>query len=258
MVRTTKRRNGPHAGSIGDRHAGPGPSRAFILIGDEDFEVSADRPFVFGRADDDGVVGLDPSDMGISAVAGSVESSWGVWWAVNQSAKRVLLLEDPTGPGQIRLAPGHRHALTNARVKVLVPGVIYTHALEVVLPSDYVEGLRGGAGRLTTGTITSAVVALSERERDALAALCAGYLRSFPHRREHPHTYEEAAGLLGGQPWSADKVRKAVERVKTRFATKAGLYFEGPQANYELAAHLIANSVLSGEDLARLASRSRS
>ncbi len=94
---------------------------------------------------------------------------------------------------------------------------------------------------------------MSDRERDALAALCAGYLRSFPHRREHPHTYEEAAGLLGGAPWSADRVRKSIERVKTRFATKGGVYFEGPQANYELAGHLISTGILSGEDLARLA-----
>jgi hypothetical protein len=36
-------------------------------------------------------------------------------------------------------------------------------------------------------------VTLSERERDALVALCAGYLESFPRRREHPNSYEQAA-----------------------------------------------------------------
>jgi hypothetical protein len=229
------------------------PTGASVLIGDEEFVASPEHPFVFGRADDDGVVGLDTSDMGISAVAGSVESAWGVWWVVNQSTKRALVLEHPAGPAQVRLAPGHRHALTSERVKVLVPGAIYTHVLEVVLPTAYTQELRGGTGRLTTGTLTDAVVALSERERDALAALFAGYLRAFPHRREHPHTYEEAAVLLGSPPWSADKVRKATERVKTRFATKGGLYFEGPQANYELAAHFISAGILTGEDLARLA-----
>jgi hypothetical protein len=238
-------------------HAHDSHSSASVLIDGEEFQVSSAQPFVFGRVDGDGVVGLDANDMGISAVAGSLESAWGVWWVVNQSTKRALILEHPTGPGQVRLGPGHRHALTSERARVLVPGAIYTHVLEVVLPADYAEELRGGEARLTTGTLTAAVVALSERERDALAALFAGYLRAFPHRREHPHTYEEAAGLLGGDPWNAAKVRKAAERVKDRFAT-GGLYFEGPQANYELAAHLISSGILSGEDLDRLAEPPRS
>jgi len=228
---------------------------AAIEIGEEEFSASAQSPFVFGRADTDGVVGLDANDMGISAVAGSVEMAWGVWWVVNQSTKRPLLVEHPGGPSQLRLVPGHRHPATTDRLSVLVPGAIYTHVLEVTLPPAYASELQGGTGRLTTGTLTGADVSISERERDALAALCAGYLESFPYRREHPTTYEEAAQLLGGPPWSGDKVRKAVERVKVRFATKGEQYFEGPQANYDLAAHLITGGMLSGEDLRRLPGR---
>jgi hypothetical protein len=232
--------------------------RASVTIAGEYFVASPDRPLVFGRADSDGVVGLHADDMGISAIAGSLELAWGVWWVINQSTKRPLLLEHPDGTTRLRLAPGHRHALTTDRVDVLVPGAIYTHVLEVVLPDAYVDGLRGGQGTLTTGTLTGAIVSLSDRERDALAALCAGYLESFPHRREHPNTYEDAARLLGGEPWTADKVRKAVERVKDRFAAKQNVYFQGPQANYDLAANLVASGVLSGQDLARLPERRRS
>ncbi len=232
-----------------------GEGEAAVRIADEEFLASTQSPFVFGRTDADGVVGLDANDMGISAVAGSVETAWGVWWVVNQSTKRPLLIEHFGGPSQLRLAPGHRHAATTDRLSVLVPGAIYTHVLEVTLPEAYAGELRGGVGRLTTGTLTGADVSISERERDALAALCAGYLESFPHRREHPNTYEEAANLLGGPPWSGDKVRKAVERVKARFATKGEQYFEGPQANYDLAAHLITGGILSGEDLRRLPGR---
>lgn len=58
--------------------------QATIAIGDEQFEASEGHPFVFGRADADGVIGLNPEDMGISSVAGSVELTWGVWWVVNQ------------------------------------------------------------------------------------------------------------------------------------------------------------------------------
>lgn len=228
---------------------------ASVVIAGEKFTATASMPFVFGRADADGVVGLDTGDMGISGVAGSVEWAWGVWWIINQSSKRPLFLEHPGGTTRLRIAPGHRHALTTERVDVLVAGAIYTHVLEVVLPHNYVTALRGGVARLTTGTLPTEAVTLTQRDRDALTALCAGYLESFPRRREHPNTYEEAARLLGGEPWSGDKVRKAVERVKERFAKKQGLYFEGPHANYELAANLISNGVLSGQDLARLSGR---
>jgi hypothetical protein len=169
---------------------------ASVVIGGERFTASPERPLVFGRDDGDGVVGLHADDMGISAVAGSLELARGVWWVINQSTKRPLLLEHPGGTTQMRLAPGHRHALTTDRVDVLVPGAIYTHVLEVALPDAYVAGLRGGGGAFTTGTLTGEAVNLSDRERDALTALCAGYLESFPHRREHPNTYEEAARLL--------------------------------------------------------------
>ncbi|MEA3216903.1 MAG: hypothetical protein QOJ19_3059, partial [Acidimicrobiia bacterium] len=50
----------------------------------------------------------------------------------------------------------------------------------------------------------------------------------------------------------------AVERVKDRFAAKQTVYFQGPQANYDLAANLVASGALSGQDLARLPGRRRS
>jgi hypothetical protein len=237
------------------RPAEPTLATVRIVIAGESFEAAPDRPFVFGRADAEGVVGLDSNDMGISAVAGSVEATWGVWWFNNMSTKRPLLLQDPSEPAQRPLAPGHRHALTTDRATVLVPGVIYTHALEIMLPDAYVSQLQAGGRRMSTGTVTGAVVTITPADRDALVALFAGYLEAFPRRREHPNTYQEAARLLGGEPWTGDRVRKAVERVKERYA-KGGVYFQGPQANYELAANLISNGILTGEDLSRLAGRS--
>lgn len=239
-----------------DASANQDIGRASVLIDGEEFFASATEPFVFGRSEAENVVGLDPRDMGISAVAGSIEATWGVWWVVNQSTKRPLLLEHPAGPAQQRLAPGHRHAITTDQLTVLVPGAIYTHVLEVVPPLAYGQGLRGGSNRLTSGTLTGEAVTLSERERDALTALAAGYLESFPHRREHPTTYAESARLLG-KAWTSDMARKAVERVKARYAAKQDLYFEGPQANYELCAYLVSTGVLAGGDLQRLPGRTR-
>jgi len=240
----------------GQRRSGePDATIGAIQIGHEWFPLSTTEPFVFGRADAEGVLGLDANDMGISAIAGSVEMAWGVWWVVNQSTKRPLVLEHPGIPGQLHLAPGHRHALMTDRVDLLVPGAIYTHVLCLTLPESYAAELRGGTGRLSTGTLTGAAVRLTPRDRDALAGLCAGYLESFPRRREHPNTYEEAARLLGGGDWTGAKVRKAVERVKQRYAQDQAVYFDGPQANYDLAARLISDGVLTGADLARLPGR---
>src|SRR3954454_22685039 len=154
----------------------PAKDAASVIIGGEEFSASAGSPFVFGRADGAGVIGLDANDMGISAVAGSITSAFGVWWVVNESTKRPLLLEHPGGPAQLRLAPGHRHALTTGQMVVLVPGAIFTHVIEVVLGQAYVASLQGGQSRLTTGTLTAAALNLSVRERSALAALAAGYL----------------------------------------------------------------------------------
>lgn len=229
--------------------------RASILVGGELFAATVERAFLFGRADGDGIVGLDANDMGVSAVAGSIEFLWGVWWVTNQSTKRPLLLDSPDGPAQVRLPPGQRHAITVPRINVLVPGAVYTHVIEIVVPHDYAEEMRSGHGRLTTGTLSGAEVNLTEREKDALAAVFAGFLESFPRRREHPNTYAEATALLGSDDWTPDRVRKAVERVKQRFAERHSLYFEGPQANYELAAHLVGAGVVTGADLQRLRGR---
>ena len=100
---------------------------ATVLVGGEEFQVAPDHPFVFGRSDDEGVVGLDASDMGISAIAGSLEWAWGLWWLVNHSRKRRLLLDDGTGGQGQRLECGQRFAINVRRLTVLVPGAIYTH-----------------------------------------------------------------------------------------------------------------------------------
>lgn len=231
-----------------------GGNVAAVLIDGEEFTATEESPFVFGRGDADGVTGLDANDMGISAVAGSIESAWGVWWVVNESTKRPLLLEHPAGPAQLRLAPGHRHAVTTDQLSVLVPGAIFTHVIEVVLAGNYVAGLQGSSSRLTTGTLIGSELNLSTRERSALTALAAGYLESFPHRREHPNTYARCAQLLG-EDWTPDMARKAVERVRSRFADKQELYFEGAQANYELCQHLVASGALTGTDLVALPGR---
>lgn len=223
-------------------------STATVLIGGEEFEVTAEQPFVFGRADGDEVVGLDASDMGISAIAGSVEWAWGLWWLINHSRKRRLLLEDGSGGQPQRLECGQRFAINVRRLTVLVPGAIYTHRVEVVVPESDLARVEGS--RLTSGTITTGDLTLSERDKDVLVAMFSGYLESFPRRSTRPRTYQQAAELLG-PPWTGVTVRKQIERLKER-AARSGVYFDGPHANYDLADHLVANGLLVPDDLSRL------
>lgn len=224
------------------------PVPAAVLIAGERFILSAERPFVFGRADGDGVVGLDASDMGISAEAGSVEKTWGMWWVVNRSRKRRLFLDEGGGGAHQRLDCGHRHAINVPRLSVLVPGAIYTHRLEVVVPAA--DLARFHAERPSAGTIPAAEARLSERELDVVVALMSGYLQDFPRRHARPRTYQEAAELLG-PPWTKTTVRKQVERLKQRLA-RSGVYFEGPHANHELADYLVDNGLIGPHDLGRL------
>lgn len=225
-------------------------SVAAVLIAGERFRLSPERPFLFGRADADDVIGLDANDMGISAVAGSVEWDWRLWWVVNRSRKRPLLLDDGGGGVLQRLGCGHRYAINVPRLSLLVPGVIYTHRLEVIVPDKDLARFHGQ--RWSSGTLTGEVN-LSERDRFALVALLEGYLADFPRRQARPRTYQQAAERLG-PPWTKTTVRKQIERLKQRLA-RHDVYFEGPQANYDLADFLIGNRRLGPADLGYLPER---
>jgi hypothetical protein len=220
------------------------------------YRVTPAAPFVFGRADIAGVaavVGLDEDDMGISGRAGTIEWAWNVWWVVNLSSKRPLLIETRRSGQPIVLEPRQRHAVTSERLTVLVPGAVFTHAIDVSVPRSYTRHLRQPALRTTTGTLTPHQIELSVDDRDVLTALCRGYLEPFPRNSNVPRSYREVAAALGS-PWSATAVRKRVERIKTRFAD-VGVYFDGSQGNHELATYLTVNMVLTFADLQRLAER---
>jgi len=224
------------------------PTVAMVLIAGDEFEVAPDQPFVFGRSDAEGVVGLDSSDMGISATAGSLEWAWGLWWLVNHSRKRRLLLDDGSGAQPQRLDCGQRFAINVRHLTVLVPGAIYTHRIDVMIPESDLARVEGTP--MTSGTFTADDLRLTERDKDVLVAMFSGYLEAFPHRSARPHTYQQTADLLG-PPWTSVTVRKQIERLRERCA-RTGLYFEGQHANHDLADHLVSNGLLIRDDLNRL------
>jgi hypothetical protein len=177
-----------------------------------------------------------------------VECAWGLWWLVNHSRKRRLLLDDGSGGQPFRLDCGQRFAINVRHLTVLVPGAIYTHRIDIVIPESDLARVTGTV--MTSGTLNPYDLRLSERDKDVLIALFSGYLEAFPHRSARPRTYQQAADVLGAS-WTSLTVRKQVERLKERCA-RSGLYFDGPQANYDLADHLVANSLLVRDDLRRL------
>lgn len=197
------------------------------------------------------VIGLDRNDMGISAQAGSVEWDRDLWWVVNRSRKRPLLLDDGVGGALYPLKSGLRHAISAARSSVLVPGVVHTHLIEVLVPVEDLACFRPATP--PSGTITGEV-RLTESDRAVAIALFSGYLEEFPRRETRPRTYQQAAELLGS-PWTKTTVRKQIERLRQRLA-EAGMHFDGPQANFELADHFIHNGVLTSADLGCLVARS--
>ena len=127
---------------------------------------------------------------------------------------------------------------------------MYHPRLEVAVPATALAALRA-VSPPTTGTLLAHDVAVSDKERDVLTALCSGYLRPFPHRDPRPATYQQIAVRLG-EPWTRVTTRKQIERFRERLA-RGGLYFDGPHANNELDDYLLANRVIGAEDLARLA-----
>lgn len=216
---------------------------ATVTIAGRDYRASEHRPVTFGRVDAPGVVGLDPRDMGISGVAGSIE--WkGVWFVVNRSRKRKLYIDDGAGGAPRALDCGQCHAINVAPLRVRVRGEILTHSIDVVVPEDALARLSGEAP--STGTLV-AEIRLPDRDRQVVVALFEGYLRPFPKCQPWPRTYEDAARTLG-PPWTRDKVRKQVERLKVRLS-KTGPPLDGPRANHDLAEYLLGNNVIGPDDL---------
>lgn len=216
---------------------------ATVTIAGEEHTASEERPVVFGRQDGPGVVGLDPRDMGISGVAGSIE--WkGLWLVANRSRKRGLAIDDGAGAGPRTLDCGQCHAVNVPTLKIRVRGEICTHTIVVEVPDADLGRLLAEAS--STGTIF-AEVSLTDRERAVALAMFEGYLLPFPRSQLWPRTYAEAAERMG-PPWTAVRVRKQMERLKERLS-RQGPAFEGKRANHDLAEYLLANRVISPDEV---------
>jgi hypothetical protein len=225
-----------------------------IGLGDQRFEVAEGQELTFGRSQRTTVC-LDPADLGISRVAGSLESDAGVWWLVNKSAVRPLEVVDDVGIRTV-LPPGRRVAVT-APITVIVEGATRRHALTVDLPDDALEGRAGPFPVVEVeGNPTRATsdVSITPADKQALVALFSGYLEPFPRYDPHPKSYADAAARLS---WPRTTLVKRVEYLRTRLTNAGVPNLLGENALQHLAEWALATGLITRADLALLPPRRR-
>lgn len=216
---------------------------ASVTVSDVVHELTgsnSDGEFTFGRAATCTVC-LDPDDVGISRLAGSIEADGGTWWVVNRSARRALVVVDEFGFRNV-LPPGRRYAV-EGRVRVVVDGSSGSHELDIRGPA------RNSTNDVAASGVPTAVgegVIVSPEDRAALVALFAGYLEDGCRYDPHPKSYEAAAARLG---WKASKLRKKIEYLRSRLE-KAGVpNVSGWNAMAGLAEYVLTTGIITKADL---------
>ena len=205
--------------------------------------VRVNGEFTFGRAEEcDGV--LDPDDVGISRLAGSVVHEGSVWWLVNRSGSRPLTVIDELGLRSL-LPPGRRVALETS-VTVVVEGSAGEHALAVAVTGT-VPAVDGGdppAAGLPTKVGEGVLV--NEADRLALVALFAGYLEEHPRHDPNPKSYAAAAARLG---WPRTTLVKRIEYLRSRLDAAGVPGMTGWNALNNLAEYVLTTGIVTKSDL---------
>jgi hypothetical protein len=223
--------------------------RLNVSRGAEQWDLAPGEVFTFGREARCNVC-LDPADLGISRLAGSLEEESGTWWLINHSTTRPLQVVEETGIRSV-LAPGKRAALSGA-VTIIVEGQVRRHALAVDagVPQPPATPLSRLADNRPT--VTAAEALLSKADKVALVALFAGYLEPFPRYDPHPRSYADAATRLD---WPRTTLVKRVEHLRTRLTNAGVPNLLGENALDALAEWALTGKVITREDLELLPPR---
>lgn len=206
------------------------------------YPLTEDEPFTFGRSETCTVV-LDPHDVTISRLAGSVEYDKGAWWLVNRSNIRAITVIDELGFRNV-LPPGRRIVL-DAPVSVRIEAMRVSHEVVLIVPrtagsppdQEPLDGTRTSIGN---------GVLINEADRLALVALFAGYLESGPRRDPQPRAYAAAAARLG---WPKTTLIKRVEYLRIRLNNAGVPNLTGWNALPALAEYAISAKLITKEDL---------
>jgi hypothetical protein len=221
-----------------------------IGLGADRYEVTEGHELTFGRSQRTTLC-LDPSDLGISRIAGSVEWDAGVWWLVNKSTVRPLEVVDDVGIRTV-LPPGRRFAVT-APITVIVEGATRRHALTVDLP-DAPDNAGPYPSLQVEGNPTRAAtdVSITPADKLALVALFVGYLEPFPRYDPHPKSYADAAARLN---WPRTTLVKRVEYLRTRLTNAGVPNLLGENALQHLAEWALATGLIGRADVGLLPPR---
>ena len=226
--------------------------KAVVTVGDQRFELASSEVLTFGR-DPSCAVCLDPDDLGISRLAGSIEQDAATWWVLNRSTVRPLEVVDDIGIRTV-VAPGRRLAVFGP-LTVVVEGSVRRHALalQTGLSVPAPAGAPAAAGNDDPRpTVTAAEVVINDQDRLALVALFAGYLEPFPRYDPHPRSYADAAARLGW-PWTT--LVKRIEYLRTRLTDAGVPNLQGENALPALAEWALLTRSLTRQDLDLLPGR---
>lgn len=214
-----------------------------VVIATARYRLDPAAPLVFGRTTAAGVVGLDPGDRGISAVAGSVGFHDG-WVISNLSRRRPLFVEYPNVVRHHQVAPGDQLRLSGPGT-LLVAGAIYTHPISVKVPAPP----EAAGVQVTTPDERTVSYTLTDDEHLAIVAVAVGYLRRWPRHDPHPLAYVDAASLIGVTPTA---LRRRLDHLRESLRTEIDLETSGPHALRSLIDYCIDCGLLAVADLALL------
>ena len=226
--------------------------KAVVTVAGQRFELGAGEVLTFGR-DPSCAVCLDPDDLGISRLAGSIEEEAATWWVLNRSTVRPLEVVDEIGIRTV-VPPARRLAVVGP-LTVVVEGAVRRHALSVQpgrrSPASAAAPAGAGSGD-PRPTATAAEVVINEQDRLALAALFSGYLEPFPRYDPHPRSYADAAVRLG---WPRTTLVKRIEYLRARLTNAGVPNLQGDNGLSALAEWALLTGSLTREDLSLLPDR---
>jgi hypothetical protein len=220
-----------------------------ISFGDRRWELRPGDVFTFGR-DSKCSACLDPSDLGISRLAGSVEFDGGTWWLRNHSSTRPLQVVDEIGIRTV-LAPGKRLAAAGP-LTVIAEGQVRRHAVAIEAAAPIPAGPPLEPIADSRPTVTAGNVFISPDDKLALTSLFAGYLEPFPRYDPHPRSYADAAARLN---WPRTTLVKRVEHLRNRLTNAGVPNLLGENALDALAEWALTTGTVTREDLQALPRR---
>ncbi|MFI6823120.1 hypothetical protein ACIBJE_19505 [Micromonospora sp. NPDC050187] len=217
-----------------------------IEAADHTVEPDPDQRVTFGRIRECTIC-LDPTDTGISRIAGTVAREGDTWWLTNSSTTRPLSVVDDLGFRSV-LAPGRRIAVESP-TKVLVDGTHGQHGLTLLPPAAPAPASAAPPEDVAEATAVGAEVMISMADRLAMVALFAGYLEELPRYDPYPKSYAAAAARLG---WPRSTLVKRIEYLRTRLHAAGVPNMTGFSALTNLAEYAISRGLVTREDLTLL------